>query len=356
MLQTITTRFKGKGCIESLIGGRSENQDSAGWSDTPFGLLVVVCDGMGGMKGGKHASELAVDTIIADVSSASAEESPLPVLQKAIAHANTVIFNEGLKDEYKGMGTTLVALLVTDQNAIAVHLGDSRIYQLRNGKKHFRTFDHSMVFDMVKANILSEEQARLADCSNIILKALGISESVTPDIEIIPYRKGDRFVLCTDGFWSAFDEMSLVKKLSKKEVSEILLESLSKEIDQLGKDNGGNHDNLTAAVLDVDKNSVLKDTKPINILKILLYVLLFLSLCFNLYAIKAFYTVKQVRKELIELYNDLTDAQEELTSQKISKILEKTGGVKSSRMENDNANEEINPNENDEKNDIHDRT
>lgn len=255
MLQEITTKFKCTGYIESLIGGREENQDSAGWTDTPFGLLVLVCDGMGGAKGGKHASTLAVDTIIEDVKNASVDKNPVIVMTEAVAHANEVIFKEGKKEEFKGMGTTLTALLVTEQNAIALHLGDSRIYQLRDGLKVFRTFDHSYVFSLVKADCLTEEQARLSDCSNVILKALGIAESVEPDVAILPYRKGDRFVLCTDGFWSAFEEVSLINGLSGEDELGMVLSSMAFQIDQKGIDEGSHHDNLTAAIIDMGKNS-----------------------------------------------------------------------------------------------------
>ena len=77
------------------------------------------------------------------------------------------IIEEGQKNpELHGMGTTVTALLLTDYSAITAYIGDSRIYQLRNGKKIFRTFDHSMVFEMVKKKVISEEQARLSAQSN----------------------------------------------------------------------------------------------------------------------------------------------------------------------------------------------
>lgn len=327
MLHTITTRFDGRGCIESLLGGRSENQDSAGWADTPLGLLVVVCDGMGGAKGGKYASELAVDTIVSDVSGVSPDSDPCSVIKNAVSHANTVIYEEGQKDEYKGMGTTLTVLLLTDKNAIAAHVGDSRIYQLRNGKKIFRTEDHSMVFEMVKAKVISEEQARLSDCSNVILKALGVAESVEPDMSVIQYGKGDRFVLCTDGFWSAFEEETLIKKLSWKGDLESSLDSLAVEIDRIGKDDGGNHDNLTAAVVDVGKYPTWKIKRILqskSLWNVVIGVLLIISICVNCCFIKRSVDLRHVKEDLEELYNELMDAQDELTARKVEKILQMT--------------------------------
>lgn len=328
MLQKIATRFDGKGCIESLIGGRSENQDSAGWADTPLGLLVVVCDGMGGAKGGKHASELAVNTIVADVSEVPPGSDPMVVIQNAVSHANAVIYEEGQKDEYKGMGTTLTALLIAEREAFAAHVGDSRIYQLRNGKKIFRTDDHSMVFDMVRAKVISEEQARLSDCSNVILKALGISQSVEPDISVIPYCSGDRFVLCSDGFWSAFEESALIKKLSWKGGMEESLEALANEIDLIGKNSGCNHDNLTAAVVDVGEKSTLpiwKVLRKVSLREMVLSILLLVSIIANCCFFSVSAELCRIREELEELYNELNVAQDGLTARKVGKILQITG-------------------------------
>ncbi len=329
MLQSIKSRLKCTGCIESLVGGRSENQDSAASADTPLGTLVVVCDGMGGMKGGKKASSMAVDSVIASVSAAPEDGNPAEVLYDAIAKANSSIAEEGRKEEFKGMGTTVVALLLTERSAVVAQLGDSRVYQIRKGKKIFRTTDHSMVFDMVKANVITEEQARLSSCSNIILKALGISETAEPSIVELPYRRHDRFVLCTDGFWAATDEDTFLKKLSVKESPEQMLSALAEEIDSIGRDGGGNHDNLTAAIVDVDADSVLKDRRRTGfpILKLCVYVLLAASLGLNLYSLVLMSERKDLREELAGLRDDLVTAQEYLTAQKVEKILDMvTGG------------------------------
>ena len=170
--------IKGKtvGYIDSRIGGRKENQDSAGLRDTKLGYLIVVCDGMGGMQGGSVASQIAVQTILETVASADVQANPSMTLIKAIRNANMAIIEEGRDDpNLQGMGTTVTALLLTPHSALTAYLGDSRIYQIRHGEKVFRTFDHSMVFEMVKEKVISEEQARLSDQSNVIMKALGIT-------------------------------------------------------------------------------------------------------------------------------------------------------------------------------------
>ena len=83
----------------------------------------------------------------------------------------------------------MTALLLTPYSALTAYVGDSRIYQLRKGKKIFRTFDHSMVFEMVKKNVISEEQARLSAQSNVILKALGVNPDIEVEIAERPYQK-----------------------------------------------------------------------------------------------------------------------------------------------------------------------
>lgn len=88
------------------------------------------------------------------------------------------------------MGTTVTVLLINEEKATVAYVGDSRIYQIRKGRKIFRTFDHSMVFRMVKKKIITEEQARLSAQSNIILRAVGLKPDLDVDVFDLPYDKG----------------------------------------------------------------------------------------------------------------------------------------------------------------------
>lgn len=278
--------IKGKtvGYIDSRIGGRKENQDSAGLRDTKLGYLIVVCDGMGGMQGGSVASQIAVQTILETVASADVQANPSMTLIKAIRNANMAIIEEGRDDpNLQGMGTTVTALLLTPHSALTAYLGDSRIYQIRHGEKVFRTFDHSMVFEMVKEKVISEEQARLSDQSNVIMKALGI----TPDIEVEvverPYRKGDRFVLCTDGFWGAMPEDEFIRHLSEKKPLDKILDSTANIVESIGRNSGKEYDNLTAAILEMNSNSILKEkmNRKAKILIAILAIFLIISVTLN---------------------------------------------------------------------------
>ena len=187
-MELIKSEFSLRGVIESRIGGRDENQDSCGYKDTPIGTAVVVCDGMGGMQGGKYASMIAVDTIINYLMNQTAPCDTAAVLQEAIQQANATIIQVGMENPHLyGMGTTVTALILDKHCATIAYVGDSRVYQLRNKKKVFRTFDHSMVFEMVKGGVMSEEEARCSGQSNVILRALGIGPEVKADIYKVPY-------------------------------------------------------------------------------------------------------------------------------------------------------------------------
>ena len=284
MVTPIDIKGKTLGFIDSRIGGRKENQDSAGIKDTQLGYLVVVCDGMGGMQGGSTASQLAVKTILETVASADKQSNPSMTLIKAIRNANMAIIEEGQNNpELQGMGTTVTALLLTPYSAITAYVGDSRIYHLRDGKKVFRTFDHSMVFEMVKKKVISEEQARLSAQSNVILKALGINPDIEVEIVEHPYRKGDRFILCTDGFWGAMPEEDFIRHLSEKNPINKILESTANVVESIGRNSGGEYDNLTAAILEMNNNSILKEkmNKTAKIIIAVLSILLVASVALN---------------------------------------------------------------------------
>lgn len=244
--------------IESRTGGRTENQDFYGTAKTPYGELIVVCDGMGGHNGGRHAAETSVHIILEEVSK-SIDTNPANTLHAAISKANVEIWNESHDNiSIKGMGTTVVALLITPEKAICCHVGDSRMYQLRNGKILHRTFDHSHVFEMVKAGLITEEQARLSEKSNIITRGLGIRATV--DIEItdnLSYKKGDHFLLCTDGIWGAVPENELVEMVNRNDTVEQIVTELVEKIDAIGFEKGGNHDNLTAVLIKTQKPRML---------------------------------------------------------------------------------------------------
>ena len=151
------------------------------------------------------------------------------------------------------MGSTVVALLITLERAICCHVGDSRVYQLRKGKILHRTSDHSHVFDLVRQGKMTEEQARLSDKSNIITRSLGIKLALNVEmIDNLSYKTSDRFFLCTDGIWSMVPENQLIEMISEKGNVESVVAYLVEKINTIGIANGGNHDNLTAALIEME--------------------------------------------------------------------------------------------------------
>lgn len=238
------------GFVESRIGGRTENQDCCGWADTPSGFLIVVCDGMGGCQGGGEAARIAVDEIIAAVKKGER-------ITTAVKKANSAIFSKASQEpSLHGMGTTCAALLINERGATAIHVGDSRIYQIRNGHKVFRTTDHSLVFESVKNNKMTEEEARISPHSNIITRALGIEQDVAADCIVLPYKKGDRFVLSTDGIHGMLPENELIEMLADRThtLGSVTDETVDR-IDKIGLDAGGRHDNLTLALIETTCDS-----------------------------------------------------------------------------------------------------
>lgn len=302
-MEQIITKTTLKGCVDSRKGGRLENQDTCGYADTPLGFLAVVCDGMGGGPGGKLASSVAVDTIINYVRAQSAA-NPRKVLEEALRVANHALLNiVAKKPALQGMGTTATALLINGKSATAAHVGDSRIYQFRRGGKKFRTFDHSRVFEMVRNHLLTEEQARLDLESNVITRALGLPDDPQPDIAELPYEKGDRFMLCTDGVWGSMPEKELIKIVAETSNIEGAMESLFIHVDEIGMSNGNTHDNFSAIFLETTTNSILKEkmsTKTRNIL-IALAVLCGCSIALNFVALSS---LKDKNASVEKSFND----------------------------------------------------
>lgn len=249
-------------CVDSRTGGRAENQDCTASQDTPFGLLSVVCDGMGGGKAGRNASTLAAQAVLQYCKQAPAAKLPDVVLTEAVVYAQNVL-RQNIKEhpELLGMGTTCVAALVTQKKAAIVHVGDSRCYVLRDGQVAFRTQDHSVVGEMVRKGELTEEDARRAQGSNVITRALGIKETVEPETHFIDILPDDRIVLCTDGLWGHFAEAELVRMCSLPQPTNVLLPLIMDQAEHHGQQQpDGNYDNLSLSIIQMNGPKTAKLT------------------------------------------------------------------------------------------------
>lgn len=273
------------GVANSMIGGRQENQDDMAYLDTPLGFLIIVCDGMGGGPGGKTASYIVKHEIAKTLCECSPHASREHMLKMAVAHAQ-----QALEDKIKetpsliGMGATFVAVLLNSQSALIAHAGDSRCYRIHGKKCLFRTQDHSLVAELVKKKVMTEEDARRSPQSNIITRGLGGTNNHVPEIDEIPYKKGDRFVLCTDGIWGVMQHRELLKVLTQSVDLQILVANLSAQIDNIGFSNGGGHDNHTVAIFELEQDSQLKDSfswkKWVMISSIVIMFIALISFCF----------------------------------------------------------------------------
>lgn len=267
----INTKYDFRAVADTRIGGRAENQDSFGYDDTPLGLLLVVCDGMGGGPSGKTASMLVAQTVVGEIKSCSADMHPINAVEKAVKSALKVLGEaQASTPSNAGMGTTLAMILISEQSAIVAHVGDSRVYQFRHGRRVFRTIDHSQIYEILKPRTYAqEEEARLAPNSNIITRALGPIGDVKADIVELPYEKGDRFVICTDGIWGMLTGKELVKLTARTKSILGAVQATILTVDERGVAEGNHHDNMTLAILETQRNSKLKQamsTKVRNII------------------------------------------------------------------------------------------
>ena len=177
--------------------------------------LFVVCDGMGGAKSGNIASTLASDVFTQEVkrswTSGMDLEKSDQILENAIKLANFTVHDQSCQfEEFTGMGTTLVALLVSGKQATVVNVGDSRAYSITPEGVEQLTTDHSLVQMMIQRGELTREQAKTYPGKNLITRAIGTETMVKCDIFHRRVKGGECFLLCTDGLSNIVDEQEML--------------------------------------------------------------------------------------------------------------------------------------------------
>ena len=209
---------------ESKVGlKRSNNEDAIGIYEVDGGLLAIVCDGLGGNNAGEIASSLSVE-VIYNSFSGSEEQDYLKRIKDSIEAANKSIKAESSKeDKYDGMATTAEILFIKDKTAYWGHVGDSRIYNLKNGKLKQLTKDHSLIQKLIDDGYLTLNQAETHPNKNIIMRALGDSDSVEIDLSKLKLVPSDsyKFLVCTDGVTNVVNNDELEKLLSNKDMGNI---------------------------------------------------------------------------------------------------------------------------------------
>ena len=230
---------------------RPENQDDyrAGElnGDAAWGL---VCDGMGGARGGREASLSACDVIEHCFAEQYAQCMPGDeevFLKRALISANRFVFQKASREEaLAGMGTTAVCALVRGGQAFICHAGDSRAYLVRGGQLTQLTHDHSYVQELVDCGTITAEEAEHHPQKNIITKALGVDYRLEPEFTSCPVQPGDMLLLCTDGLTNALPRAQIEGILTKGGFYD-----MPDRLVDAANANGG-PDNITALLLGVE--------------------------------------------------------------------------------------------------------
>ncbi|MBV6521215.1 MAG: hypothetical protein MNPFHGCM_01347 [Gemmatimonadaceae bacterium] len=208
------------------------------------GVLAIVCDGMGGHEGGEIASRLAVETIVKRFEDDASD--PRTFLTRAVQTANRAVFDAADRSpRLKGMGTTCTALLLRNGFAYAAHVGDSRLYLLRDGQIFLMTEDHSAVMEMVRQGTITRDEARHHPDKNVISRALGGHREVEVSAWPQPFtvQSRDAFLLCSDGLYDLVGEDELLAT-----AFEVHPQVACDRLITLARERGG-HDNISVCIV-----------------------------------------------------------------------------------------------------------
>ena len=210
---------------------RKNNQDSVILGNGLFG----VADGMGGHNGGEIASAGLRDGLLRET---EGKEPSAELLEEAVKKVNYEIWEQQEKDAaLTGMGTTLTVLWPAGSEMIIGQIGDSRAYLIRNDQMTQMTSDHSMVADMVRRGVLTEEQAACHPMRNYITRAVGTDDAVDVDMISVPRMNGDRWIVCSDGLYGQMSKQELEETARIPDLEEAAAKLLILALEHGGKDN-----------------------------------------------------------------------------------------------------------------------
>ena len=229
---------------------RETNEDAFRFGKYDDGSVwAVVCDGMGGVSGGRLASSIAADMVSRKIEKSYNKSmsgvSVENMLLSAITTANVTVFDRGaVENSLKGMGTTIVACVVKGSTACIAHVGDSRAYIISDDSIRQITKDHSLVQEMFDKGQITKEQFDNHPNKNIITRVLGVEEDLAIDFDYVDVSESDIVILCSDGL-SGFVKPEEILKISKTYEFEKLCDEL---IDEANR-NGG-RDNITVVAVE----------------------------------------------------------------------------------------------------------
>lgn len=240
-----------KAYAKSDIGkAREINEDSFYITEDQFSKLqlFILADGMGGCNAGEIASKQAIISAKNYIENNFEEtpkdkESLCKLIKNSIEYANMVVHEKSLKNKnLDGMGTTLEVCLIYNNRAYIGHIGDSRIYRIRNEFMRKLTEDHSYVQKLLKEGTITEFEAEHHQKKNILMKAVGCNAYAEPDIMVKGFQKGDILIMCSDGLTNMVN-IEEMYKITKQN-----FEFATKELINLANQNGG-LDNITVITI-----------------------------------------------------------------------------------------------------------
>ncbi len=210
---------------------------------------IIIADGMGGHNAGEVASQIAVDEIRKYISEkyqqAMTDEEIQNMIHESLVKANSVIFNRSNDNKQcTGMGTTAILCVIKSHRLYIAHVGDSRVYIIRNQILNQITTDHSIVEELVNSGSITREEAENHPQKNVITRALGAEEDIEIDIYLHNLEDKDIILLCTDGLTNMLTDEEIISEFSKDENIQLTIEKLVK----MANDKGG-LDNITAIAL-----------------------------------------------------------------------------------------------------------
>lgn len=230
---------------------RANNEDA--FYISPEKTLLAVADGMGGHKAGEIASSLAIEAIATLGDFQRNEAAPfLPAerFREAFSQANQRIWERAhASEDCKGMGTTLTAVWIHDSMALVAHIGDSRAYWIHQGRIRQITRDHTLVEELIKNGSIDRESALSHPQKNVLMKAVGADEMISPDLHELEVQEGDLLLLCSDGLTHYLSDIEIGELLAKGQSLETSLAQMT----ELALERGG-ADNITAAAVLIEAN------------------------------------------------------------------------------------------------------
>lgn len=228
---------------------RSKNQDQAAVIvNTKDQIVAVVCDGMGGHRSGEIASRVVIEHVVSCFNCIPPFDNVDEVkkwIKETIIEADIIVKKTAMQNiEHRGMGTTIVVAVFMDNMLYISHVGDSRAYVLKNDNLIQVTRDHTLVNELIKRGVISEEEGKNHSQKHVLMQAIGADTKIEPSLIELDF-VNSLLLLCSDGLYNSLDENKIIEVLRK----DIKVPYMVDELIDLANENGG-YDNIAVAIID----------------------------------------------------------------------------------------------------------